>query len=147
MKGVPESVSMYGMAGRMIWRCLNESISSGWKISRLRISGRVLASLGPVLKRKSRNALGIAAYTWRRGGDSNPRYPCEYSFFETDPFNHSGTSPFRFWGPRSGPSYRTQRFHWSLLLTQHHPSNPPMTQGQQLAHMMTAQGNTLIAFQ
>lgn len=33
---------------------------------------------------------------WRRGRDSNPRYPVrDIPVFETGPFNRSGTPPFR----------------------------------------------------
>ena len=32
-------------------------------------------------------------YIWRRGWDSNPRYPEGTTVFETVPFGHSGTPP------------------------------------------------------
>ena len=38
-----------------------------------------------------RRLLGFAK--WRRGWDSNPRYPEGTTVFETAPFDHSGTSP------------------------------------------------------
>ena len=56
--------------------------------------GRRSAGLATIPGAASKRATQRVTRLWRRGRDSNPRYPERgTAVFETAPFNHSGTSP------------------------------------------------------